>query len=117
PARLPGTGHFPTLNHPAGLLTAVGPMARNAKDLRLLFSALAGYESQDPFSVPVPLREPRLGQMRIGVWDQFYNVPVDAEIKQAVARASAILEAQSFTVESFEPRGMERAPNIWAFLF
>src|SRR5215471_11992163 len=84
PGRIPGTGHTPMLGNPAGLLTSVGPMARNAKDLRLLFSALAGYDSHDPFSVPVPLREPRLGQMRIGVWDQFYTVPVHAEIKQAV---------------------------------
>jgi amidase len=117
PGRIPGTGHIPVLGHPAGLLTAVGPMARNAKDLRLLFSALAGYEAQDPFSVPAPLREPRLGQMRIGVWEQFYNVPVHAEIKQAVARAAGTLEAQSFTVEPFEPAGLERAPNVWAFLF
>jgi len=117
PGRLPGTGHTPSLVHPVGLLTAVGPMARNAKDLRLLFSALAGYEAQDPFSVPAPLREPRLGQMRIGVWEQFYNVPVHSEIRQAIARAVAILQAQSFTVERFEPHGMERAPNVWAFLF
>jgi Asp-tRNA(Asn)/Glu-tRNA(Gln) amidotransferase A subunit family amidase len=117
PGRLPGTGHIPTLGNPAGMLTAVGPMARTAKDLRLLFSALAGYDPLDPFSVPVPLREPRLGQMRIGVWEQFYTVPVHPNIREAVARAAAILEAQSFTVETFEPRGMERAPNVWAFLF
>jgi Asp-tRNA(Asn)/Glu-tRNA(Gln) amidotransferase A subunit family amidase len=117
PGRIPGTGHTPYLGNPAGLLTAIGPMARNAKDLRLLFAALAGYEAQDPFSVPAPLREPRLGQMRIGLWEQFYNVPVHAEIRDAVARGAAILEAQSFTVETFEPRGMERAPNVWAFLF
>jgi Asp-tRNA(Asn)/Glu-tRNA(Gln) amidotransferase A subunit family amidase len=117
PGRIPGTGHFPSLTHPAGFVTSVGPMARNAKDLRLLFSAVAGYDAHDPFSVPVPLREPRLGQMRIGVWDQFYEVPVAADIKQAVARASAILEAQGFTTDIFEPRGMERVPNIWAFLF
>jgi amidase len=117
PGRIPGTGHFPSLGHPAGLMTAVGPMARNAKDLRLLFSALAGYDAQDSFSVPAPLREPLLGQMRIGVWEQFYSVPVHSEIKQAVARAAAMLEAQSFTTETFEPRGIERAPNVWAFLF
>ena len=115
--RIPGTGHFPSLGHPGGLLTAVGPMARSAKDLRLLFSALAGYEAQDPFSVPAPLREPLLGQMRVGIWEQFYGVPVQAEIRQAVARTAAMLEAQSFTTETFEPRGMERAPNVWAFLF
>jgi len=117
PGRIPGTGHFPSLGHPAGLMTAVGPMARNAKDLRLLFSALAGYDALDPFSVPAPLREPLLGQMRIGVWEQFYSVPLQPEIRQAVARAVAMLEAQGFTGEIFEPRGMERAPNVWAFLF
>jgi len=117
PGRIPGTGHFPALGHPAGMLTGVGPMARTAKDLRLLFSALAGYEAQDPFSVPTPLREPRLGQMRIGVWDQFYAVPVHPEIRQEVARAAAMLEAQSFRTEPFEARGMERVPNVWAFLF
>jgi Asp-tRNA(Asn)/Glu-tRNA(Gln) amidotransferase A subunit family amidase len=92
-------------------------MARSAKDLRLLFSALAGYEAQDPFSVPAPLREPRLEQMRIGVWEQFYAVPVDPEIRQAVARAAGTLEAQSFRTEVFAPRGIERTPNVWAFLF
>jgi Asp-tRNA(Asn)/Glu-tRNA(Gln) amidotransferase A subunit family amidase len=117
PGRIPGTGHFPTLNHPGGLLTAVGPMARSAKDLRLLFSALAGYEAQDPFSVPAPLREPRLGPMRLGIWERFYDVPVDPEIRQAVARAVGMLEAQSFTTATFEPCGLERAPNVWAFLF
>jgi Asp-tRNA(Asn)/Glu-tRNA(Gln) amidotransferase A subunit family amidase len=117
PGRLPGTGHTPLLGHPAGLLTSVGPMARNAKDLRLLFSALAGYEATDPFSVPAPLREPRLGQMRVGLWEQFYSVPVHTEIKQALAKTVGMLEAQSFTVEPFEPRGMERVPNVWAFLF
>ncbi|HTP34856.1 MAG TPA: amidase [Candidatus Acidoferrales bacterium] len=117
PGRIPGTGHIPCLGHPAGLMTGVGPMARSAKDLRLLFSALAGYDPQDPFSVPAPLREPRLAQMRIGVWEQFYAVPVHPEIKQAVARSVAMLEAQGFTVEGFEPRGIERAPNVWAFLF
>src|SRR5215471_19781881 len=45
PGRIPGTGHFPSLTHPAGFVTSVGPMARNAKDLRLLFSALAGYDA------------------------------------------------------------------------
>ena len=59
PGRIPGTGHMPSLGYPAGLVTAVGPMARTAEDLRLLFSVLAGYDGQDPFSVPVPLREPR----------------------------------------------------------
>ena len=112
PGRISGAGHFPSLGYPMGLTTAVGPMARGVSDLRLLFSALAGYDAQDPFSVPVALRPAKSEGVRIGVWEQFYDVPVDAEIRAAVRAAGEHLRA-----ESFAPRGLERAPNVWAFLF
>ncbi len=117
PGRIPGTGHVPSLGYPAGLVTTVGPMARTAADLRLLFSVMAGYDGQDAFSVPVPLREPVVGATRIGVWEQFYGVPVDPEIRAAVRKAAALAGDLGFTVDAFEPRGLERAPNLWNFLF
>ncbi len=117
PGRVPGTGHFPSLGYPGGLTGVAGPMARNARDLRLLFSALAGYDGQDPFSAPVPLREPAANSARIGVWEQFYTVPVDPSIGAAVRQAADRLEEAGLNVESFEPRGLERAPNVWAVLF
>src|SRR5947209_9813696 len=76
PGRIPTTGHFPAMGNPGGLLGVAGPMARNAADLRLLFSALVSYDRQDPFSVPVPLRRPELKRLRVGVWEQDYGVPV-----------------------------------------
>ncbi len=117
PGRIPGTGHVPSLGYPAGLVTVVGPMARTAADLRLLFSVLAGYDSQDVFSMPAPLREPVVDAMRIGVWEQFYGVPVDPEIRAAVRRAATLAGELGFTVDAFEPRGLERAPNLWNFVF
>ncbi len=117
PGRVSGTGHFPYLGHPVGLMTSAGPMARTAQDLRLLFSAIAGYDAQDPFSAPVPLRAPPLEGLRIGVWQRYYDVPVDAEIAGAVHTAAAQLAGLGFAVEEFPPRGLERAPNVWAFLF
>jgi Asp-tRNA(Asn)/Glu-tRNA(Gln) amidotransferase A subunit family amidase len=51
--------------------------------------------------------------VRIGVWEQFYKVPADPEIRAAVRRAAAMLETLGVGVEDFEPRGLERAPNIW----
>ena len=117
PGRIPGTGHVPSLGYPAGLVTVVGPMARTAADLRLLFSVLAGYDSQDIFSTPAPLREPAVDSMRIGVWEQFYGVPVDPEIRAAVRKAAALAGELGFTVDAFEPRGLERAPNLWNFFF
>src|ERR1022692_1664003 len=117
PGRIPGTGHTPSLGYPAGLVTVVGPMARTAADLRLLFSVLSGYDAQDAFSVPAPLREAISGAVRIGVWEQFYGVPVDPEIRAAVRMAAGLAGDLGFPVEEFEPRGLERAPNLWNFFF
>src|SRR5579863_2208343 len=64
PGRIPGTGHFPVIGHPSGLLTVAGPMARTARDLQLLFIILAGYEPRDPFSTPLALRRPQPRSLR-----------------------------------------------------
>jgi len=120
PGRIPTTGHFPSMGYPGGLTSVVGPMARDATDLRLLFSVLTGYDADDPFSTPVPLHHPDLtGQppLHIGVWEQFYDVPVDTEIRDAVRRAAALLHGPCFEVSEFAPQGLNRAPNLWAFLF
>jgi Asp-tRNA(Asn)/Glu-tRNA(Gln) amidotransferase A subunit family amidase len=93
-------------------------MARTAEDVRLLFSVLAGYDPADPFSAPVPLQPVEDGRVRrIGVWEQFSDVPVDGEIRHAVRRAAAFFQPPRFAVEEFSPLGLERAPNVWAFLF
>lgn len=118
PGRISARGHFPNLCHPAGLVTVAGPMARTAADLRLLFSALAAYDPEDPFSVPPPVRTAgSVERPRIFVWDGFYDVPVDPEVRHAVHGAASLLETSGFTTEEFRPAGLERAPNIWAFLF
>ncbi len=117
PGRVSGRGHFPALGLPTGLLTSAGPMARTIADLRLLFSTMAGFDPQDPLSAPVPLREPAARGLRIGVWERFYDVPVDSEIAGAVRKSAALLAQLGFTVDEFAPRGLERAPNLWAFLF
>ena len=117
PGRVPGTGHFPSLGYPVGLTTVAGPLALTAQDVRLLFAALAGYDPQDPFSAPVPLRETPLEGVRIGVWEQFYTVPADPEVRAAVRSAAAMLQGLRLPVVEFAPRGLERAPNVWAFLF
>ena len=106
------------MNHPGGLLSVVGPLARSAEDLRLMFAALAGYDSQDPFSAPVALRPADVGGLRIGLAEQFYRVPVDPEIRQTVLRAARMLDGDlKFPVEPFDPQGFERAPNLWWFFF
>ena len=115
PGRIPASGHFPVINHPSGLLAVAGPLARSAEDLRLLFAALAGYDSQDPFSAPVPLRPPNEAGLRVGVFEQFYRVPVDPEIRQTVRRAAETLNGLGIPAEPFAPQGLDRAPNLWWF--
>lgn len=117
PGRVPGTGHFPAIGHPGGLLGVAGPMARSARDVQLLFAALAGYDSQDPFSVPLPLRVPDASGLRVGIWRQFYDVPVQASIRAALDQASQALVDLAIDQEPFEPTGLERAPNVWWFFF
>jgi len=151
PGRIPATGHYPALGYPGGLTTVVGPMARTARDLRLLFSALVSFDAQDPFSVPVPLAAPRKPYerpyasaplsapaplaapmpadapvpltalasrpARIGVWEQFYQIPVHADIRAAVRKAAGMLAGLGLAVDDFQPAGLERAPNVWGLLF
>jgi Asp-tRNA(Asn)/Glu-tRNA(Gln) amidotransferase A subunit family amidase len=117
PGRISAVGHFPVMNNPGGLLGVAGPLARSAEDVRLMFAALAGYDSQDPFSAPVPLRPPAANGLRVGVFEQFYKVPVDPEIRQTVRAAAKALWQMMIPAEPFEPQGLERAPNIWWFLF
>jgi Asp-tRNA(Asn)/Glu-tRNA(Gln) amidotransferase A subunit family amidase len=117
PGRVSAAGHFPVIGHPGGLLGVAGPMARTANDVRLLFAALAGYDSQDPFSAPVPLQTPQIAKMRIGLMEQFYDVPVEPDTRETVRKAAGMLAQIGFQVEPFKPRGIERAPNLWWFFF
>jgi Asp-tRNA(Asn)/Glu-tRNA(Gln) amidotransferase A subunit family amidase len=117
PGRVSAAGHVPEIAHPGGLLGVGGPMARNARDVKLLFEVLAGYDTDDPFSAPVPLRTPDLRGLRLGLMEQFYDVPVQPAILETVRRAARTADAIGFPVELFQARGLERAPNLWWFFF
>jgi len=116
PGRIPGTGHYPQMLHPGGLLGVVGPMARTVADVRLLFEAVAGYDSQDPFSAPVPVR-PLPPCDRVGVMEAWPGVPVQPSVRRAVQEAARLLASLGVECEEFTPDGLERAPNIWSFFF
>src|SRR6266404_5879184 len=78
-------------NRPSDLVAGIsvaGPMARSVSDARLLFEVLAGYDDRDPLSAPVPIRPPRLEGLRIGVMEQFYDIPVQPAIRKAIGDAA-----------------------------
>lgn len=118
PGRVPATGHWPLINHPGGLLGVAGPMARSAQDLRLLFEVLAQHDPLDPFSAPVSSRNFDSRDLRVGVATQFYQVPVQPAIAEAVQKCARVLEQDlKIPIEPFMPTGLERAPNLWSFFF
>ena len=115
--RISAAGHFPECIHPGGMLGVVGPMARTAADVKLLYDVLAGHDDNDPFSAPVPNIAADLGGLRVGIWEQFYEVPVLNSVQQAVRNAGEALASAGIAVCEFSPKGMERAPNLWNFFF
>ncbi len=118
PGRVPATGHEPRIAHPGGLLGVAGPMARNARDLRLLFDVVSGYDDQDPFSVPIERQVANFAGLKIGYADRFGVVPVSADIAAAVKDcARACEKALHLDVEHWSPTGLEKSPNLWSFFF
>jgi len=117
PGRVPATGHYPLICHPGGLLGVGGLMARTAEDVRLLFEVTAGYDAGDPFSAPVPLRPADLDGVRVQWMGQFGDIPVQPAIRTAAGRAARLIETLGIPVDTFEWRGLERAPELWWFFF
>jgi amidase len=116
PGRIPGRGHLPPCVGPFATLGAVGPMARSAADLTLLFRTLSGHDACDPVSSPVTPREPnlqRLRGMKIGYFEDDGLVPVTAETRAAVQAAAAALRDTGFCVEPFRPRTLELLRQLW----
>lgn len=117
PGRVSAAGHVPAICHPGGLLGVAGPMARSAADVTVLFRVLAGEDAADPFSAPVPLRDPDVVGVRVGVMTQFLDVPVQPAIRAAVLDAARCVRTIGLTADEFRPSGIERAPNLWWFFF
>jgi Asp-tRNA(Asn)/Glu-tRNA(Gln) amidotransferase A subunit family amidase len=85
-------------------------MARTADGVRLLFSALAGYDAEDPFSAPVPLLPPNLQGVRVRVIESFGR---DAALRAAWDDLTDL----GIPVEPCEPTWLERAHELWWFFF
>jgi len=113
PGRVSAAGHHPEISHPGGLLGVAGPMARTVRDVEILFQVLSGYDSQDPFSAPVELREPDVRAMRIG----FIEQRCDTAIADVVARAGTELERMGHGIERFDVPGIDRIADVWEFFF
>jgi Asp-tRNA(Asn)/Glu-tRNA(Gln) amidotransferase A subunit family amidase len=115
PGRISIYGHHPGEGIPG--IGVAGPMARSVDDVRLLFDVLAGYDDRDPLTAPVAPRELKAEGTRVGVMEQFHDIPVQPAIRKAVRDAARMLGEAGFEVGEFRPEGIERAPNLWNFFF
>lgn len=103
--RVPGEGQFPTSTGPYGLGAVIGPMARSAGDLRLLFRVLSGHASE-------PILRGRI------VWYCYDGVtPVTEETAAAVQSAARALKDEGLVVEEDRPPHVERGNELWLKLF
>ena len=120
PGRVPATGHFPVSAGPFALLGVVGPMARTAQDLKVLFEVMQGPDDGDPSAAPVSLRWPEeqdLKRIRVGYFEDDGRTPVTPETRAAVRAAAEALQYAGFQVEPFRPEGLEPVRQLWWKLF
>jgi Asp-tRNA(Asn)/Glu-tRNA(Gln) amidotransferase A subunit family amidase len=117
PGRISKWGVQPPGPPPTRPLAVAGPMARTVEDVRMLFQVIAGYDERDPSTAPVSWRQPSLEGLKVGLLEQWGEVPVQPAVREAVARAADLLRDVGITVEPVKPTGLERAPNVWGFLF
>lgn len=81
-------------------LDHVGPMTRTVTDAAIVLGAIAGYDPQDPSTVPVPVpdytRQIDRGVkgLRVGVPRNFFFERVHPEVRAAVQKAIGVLEEQ-----------------------
>ena len=107
--RVPGELQFPPSIGPYSLGAVIGPLARTAGDLRLLFSAL----SKDPFE----RKSFDLSGLRVAWYTDDGVAPVTDETARAVAAAARALSDAGLIVEERRPPHVEQGNDLWLKLF
>jgi Asp-tRNA(Asn)/Glu-tRNA(Gln) amidotransferase A subunit family amidase len=120
PGRVATTGHFPPGGGAFGWLGVVGPMARTAADMRLLFEVIAGPDPGDAWSAPVPVRKispGRIGGLRVGILDSTALGLATPETAETVRKAASWLTGLGCEVEMIQLQKLDRAIELWWFFF
>ena len=91
-------------------VACAGPMTRTVRDAAIMFSVMAQYDARDPFCLPNDGRDWRDGiedgvaGLTVGILRRpGFDAPVDADGRDAVARAADLLTAAGAHVEEASP--------------
>lgn len=94
-----------------------GPIARSVGDLRLALSAMSGFDTRDPLSLPrYHNTENAKRPMRIGVLRKSATMPTSTEVSAALERAATYLSDAGYIVEEIELPFLEEAYRLWYLL-
>jgi amidase len=84
------------------LMSCLGPLARSAEDLALIYKIIAGPDGRDTDLAPVPvepIETPDLKSLHIAVAPTFPGFPVATEISAAIENLAARLKSAGAAVE------------------
>lgn len=117
--RVPMDGHVPATSGPLSLGACIGPMARDVKDLSLLFSIIA---DAAPFegSNREPAAALEIGALRgfrVASYIDERIAPVTDETSVAVASAVRALSEAGLEATDEKPPGIAGASRLWIELF
>jgi amidase len=114
--RVPRTGHWPSFRGLFQSFTQLGPLARRVEDLELILPIIAGPDGIDPYTVPVPLRDPGavdVAGLRVAMFtDNGIRPPTPATIDVVKAAARSLADAGAH-VEERVPPGIKEATDRW----
>ncbi len=118
---VPGRGHIPG---PPGTtseadLAAIGPMARDPRDLRLALDVIAGPDTlaADAWKLELPLpRAERLGDFRVGFWLDDPLCPIDDAVRGELEATVEALRRHVKLVELRPPVELERIVALYTRL-
>ena len=93
----------------------IGPMTRSVMDSALMLQVLAGYDTLDPSTVPVPVDDypaalgRRLSGLTMGIPADYYFEIVDPQVAEAVHRAISSLQELGIRTREVSLPSMEYA--------
>jgi amidase len=96
------------------LLGVDGPLARSVADLRITFDVMAGPSWRDPWTVPAPVRGPRLpSPIRVALVVDPARLGTADQVRDGVRNAAAALDDAGYAVDEVEPPSIELAAKTW----